>query len=76
MTTATPVAPAPEKTATLTAVDRCDQCGAQAYFEVSITLEDGRDSDMLFCAHHFHRGEIKLRSIATAIKDESWRLGE
>ncbi|MGI8665383.1 MAG: DUF7455 domain-containing protein, partial [Jatrophihabitans sp.] len=33
--------------APLTAVDRCDRCGAQAY--VRVTLPAG--SELMFCAH-------------------------
>jgi hypothetical protein len=54
----------------LTAVDRCDRCGAQAY--VRATMESGYD--LLLCAHHFHENESKLRAIGAAIHDESDRL--
>ena len=43
MTTA--VAPS---SAALTAADRCDRCGAQAYLRVE--LQSG--GELLFCAHH------------------------
>lgn len=65
-------APAPEYT--LTAMDRCDQCGAQAYFSVSVAHSEGKVTDMLFCAHHFRKGEEKLRKVAISIIDESERL--
>jgi hypothetical protein len=55
----------------LTATDRCDRCGAQAY--VRATMESG--FDLLLCAHHFHENESRLREIAT-IQDESERLVE
>jgi hypothetical protein len=54
----------------LTATDRCDRCGAQAY--VRATMESGYD--LLLCAHHFHENESRLREIAKAIQDESDRL--
>jgi hypothetical protein len=54
----------------LTAADRCDRCGAQAY--VRATMESG--FDLLLCAHHFHENETRLREIAAAIHDESERL--
>ncbi len=54
----------------LTAADRCDRCGAQAY--VRATMESG--FDLLLCAHHFHENESRLREIAVAIQDESQRL--
>ncbi len=56
----------------LTATDRCDRCGAQAY--VRATMESG--FDLLLCAHHFHENEERLRKIATSIQDESDRLVE
>lgn len=68
MTTATPaIAVRP-----LTATDRCDRCGAQAY--VRAVLLSG--SDLLFCAHHWHENEDKLRQISESIFDESERLAE
>jgi len=54
----------------LTAADRCDRCGAQAY--VRATLDSGLD--LLFCAHHFHENELRLRAVAVHIHDESDRL--
>ncbi|HVU91104.1 MAG TPA: hypothetical protein VHC23_02650 [Jatrophihabitans sp.] len=54
----------------LTAADRCDRCGAQAY--VRATLDSGLD--LLFCAHHFHENEARLREVAVRIHDESDRL--
>ena len=54
----------------LTAADRCDRCGAQAY--VRATLDSG--FDLLFGAHHFHENEARLREVAVRIQDESDRL--
>jgi hypothetical protein len=56
----------------LTATDRCDRCGAQAY--VRATMLSG--SELLFCAHHWHDNESRLREIASSIHDESDRLAE
>lgn len=56
----------------LTATDRCDRCGAQAY--VRAVLSSG--SELLFCAHHWRDNEARLREIAVRIHDESERLGE
>lgn len=56
----------------LTATDRCDRCGAQAY--VRVTMDSG--FDLLMCAHHFHDNEARLREIAVEILDESERLAE
>ncbi|WP_375490929.1 hypothetical protein [uncultured Jatrophihabitans sp.] len=54
----------------ITATDRCDRCGAQAY--VRATMESG--FDLLLCAHHFRENESRLREIAVSIHDESDRL--
>ena len=56
----------------LTAADRCDRCGAQAY--VRATMESG--FDLLLCAHHFRENETRLRKVAAEIHDESERLAE
>lgn len=57
--------------ATLTANDRCDQCGAQAY--VRVELQAG---DLLFCAHHGRRHASALVDVKATIHDESSRLDE
>jgi hypothetical protein len=54
----------------LTAADRCDRCGAQAY--VRVTLLSG--SQLLFCAHHARSYEAKLRELSADIEDESQQL--
>ena len=54
----------------MTAQDRCDRCGAQAY--VRATMESG--FELLFCAHHWHENEARLRQVATSIHDETERL--
>jgi hypothetical protein len=54
----------------LTAVDRCDRCGAQAY--VRVTLSAG--NELLFCAHHGREYAPKLREIDAQIHDQSERL--
>ena len=56
----------------LTAADRCDRCGAQAY--VRATMTSG--FDLLLCAHHFRENEDRLRAVAASIYDESERLIE
>jgi len=64
----TAVAPA---TAALTAADRCDRCGAQAYLRVE--LQTG--GELLFCAHHAREHGEKLREIAANVHDETHKLG-
>ncbi len=66
MTTATaPSAP-------LTAVDRCDRCGAQAYLRVQ--LKGG--GELLFCAHHAREHGEKLREVAEHVQDETGKLAD
>jgi hypothetical protein len=55
----------------LTAVDRCDRCGAQAYLRVE--LQTG--GELLFCAHHAREHGDKLREIAANVVDETHKLG-
>lgn len=54
----------------LTAADRCDRCGAQAY--VRTTLASGLE--LLFCNHHWHQNQERLREVAVTIRDETDRL--
>lgn len=53
----------------LTARDRCDRCGAQAYVAVSLQAED-----LLFCGHDYAKHEAKLSEIAVSVRDERARL--
>jgi hypothetical protein len=54
----------------LTAVDRCDRCGARAY--VRVLLPSGRE--LLFCTHHNRQYASALTKIAVEIRDETDRL--
>lgn len=56
--------------AALSAADRCDRCGAQAYLRV--TLSTG--GELLFCAHHARAHQDKLKQVAINIHDETHRL--
>lgn len=53
----------------LTAADRCDRCGAQAYLRV--TLHGG---ELLFCAHHAEAHSDRLKQVALTIQDETNKL--
>jgi hypothetical protein len=64
MTTAVASAP-------LTAEDRCDRCGAQAYLRVELAS----GGELLFCAHHAREHGDKLRQVAIAVHDETHKLG-
>ena len=56
----------------LTAADRCDRCGAQAYLRVF--LRSG--GELLFCAHHAATHREKLMEVAARIQDETSRLSD
>ena len=53
----------------LSAKDRCDRCGAQAYVRV---LLPGR-LELLFCTHHNRQHATALAKIAVEIQDETQR---
>ena len=71
MTTTTPPAihDTPTPTA-LTAADRCDRCGAQAY--VRATLPAG--TELLFCGHHGNAHRPSLLVAGEQIHDETAKL--
>ena len=54
----------------LTALDRCDSCGAQAY--IRATLSSG--GQLLFCGHHGRENKEKLIALGATWHDESARL--
>lgn len=54
---------------TLTALDRCDACGAQAYVRAGFTT-----GELLFCAHHAREYAPALTEAAQVIQDETERL--
>ena len=56
--------------AALSAADRSDRCGAQAY--VRVTLASG--FELLFCAHHSKEHADKLKQVALKIQDETQRI--
>jgi hypothetical protein len=55
----------------LSALDRCDSCGAQAY--IRVTMASG---ELYFCAHHGTKFKEKLSATALHWLDESSRLIE
>ncbi|MGN6721767.1 MAG: DUF7455 domain-containing protein [Marmoricola sp.] len=59
-------------TSELSATDRCDRCGAQAYLRV--LLQAG--GELLFCAHHAREHGDKLREVAVAFHDETGKLAD
>ena len=67
-TVTTAIAPSPA----LSAIDRCDRCGAQAYLRVMLAA----GGELLFCAHHAREHGPKLRKVATEFHDETHKLGD
>lgn len=51
--------------------DRCDACGAQAFFLVEL-----KTGELAFCRHHFSKHESSLLEIAIDVYDESDVLTE
>ncbi|KSW28661.1 hypothetical protein [Cellulomonas sp. B6] len=58
-----------ESTTPLSAADRCDRCGAQAYVRVVLPV-----GELLFCAHHAREHAPKFAAVATHVQDETDRL--
>ena len=56
-------------TTPLSANDRCDSCGAQAY--VRVTIQSGA---LLFCGHHAAKHKDSLSAQALTWHDETFRL--
>jgi hypothetical protein len=56
----------------LSAADRCDRCGAQAYLRARLV----NGGELLFCAHHGREHLPQLQEKASEIHDESDRLVE
>jgi hypothetical protein len=66
-----------EKEYVLRAIDRCDQCNAQAYVMVK-----GSTGDLMFCGHHYEKimnnpdAYTKMMAFMLEIIDERDRLIE
>lgn len=72
--TMTDVAEAPSTLATddapLTALDRCDKCGAQAFVRVRL-----RHGVLDFCGHHYVESELQLTAQgAEVVRDDRERI--
>jgi hypothetical protein len=50
--------------ADLTSADRCDRCGAQAFYRAVLT-----NGDLLFCAHHGREHAERLAEVAVELQD-------
>ena len=58
-----------ESTQSLTAHDRCDVCGAQAYIRVELA-----SGDLIFCSHHGNEKKAQLEPVTVSWHDESSKL--
>lgn len=56
----------------LTAADRCDRCGAQAYIRARLVA----GGELLFCGHHGREHLPALQGRTLDIHDETQRLSE
>lgn len=54
----------------MTALDRCDACGAQAYVRVEMPY-----GVLMFCGHHANAHLEKLAASAVSVRDERERIG-
>lgn len=55
----------------LTALDRCDSCGAQAYIRVGTP----KGGELLFCAHHANKHKTAMgKQGVIVITDETHKL--
>ena len=54
-----------EKQQTLSKLDRCDRCQAQAWI-----LVRGLSGELYFCSHHFNKYEKKLQEWSYEIVDD------
>lgn len=53
----------------LTVADRCDRCGAQAFFRAVLI-----SGELLFCAHHGREYGAKLAETAVRVEDRSAQI--
>ena len=56
---------------TLTAADRCDACGSQAF-----VLAKGIAGELLFCRHHYLKSQDQIKAWAFEILDETEKINE
>jgi hypothetical protein len=71
-TTAGKVIPPFELRTPLTATDRCDRCGSQAYVRIVMDVEEG-SGELLFCSHHGRKVVPGMKATAY-VQDETYRL--
>ena len=57
----------------ITAHDRCDRCGAQAYVIVEFIVEA---QELEFCKHHFEQYETALATRGIAVHDFRHTINE
>lgn len=82
-TATTKTKPAPVELApqTLTALDRCDACGARAWAKAEFLTHQHGGTDILtcelkFCGHHFAQHREAIKAQALSVVDETGYLTE
>ena len=60
-----------EKEYVLNAIDRCDQCYAEA-----LVLVKGVTGELMFCGHHYAKNESAISKFAYEVIDERDKLIE
>lgn len=56
----------------LSAADRCDRCGAQAFLRAQMP----GGGELLFCGHHAREHGSRLREVAITVIDETDKLAD
>jgi hypothetical protein len=55
----------------LTADDRCDRCGARAYYRACLA-----NGELMFCAHHGRAALDRLTQVALTVEDHTHQLAD
>jgi len=55
------------KTRTLTKVDRCGRCSAEALVMAVIPVASSDDLEVIYCGHHFDELELKLKAAGGSV---------
>lgn len=55
----------------MNSLDRCDECGAQAFMQVTF-----KTGELLFCAHHGNKHLPLLKKKALSIIDDSAKINK
>ena len=61
----------PKPVRTLTPLDRCDLCGAEAFVKANLMT-----GELLFCGHHGHDHMDAIVKVAIEVIDERWAINQ